>query len=72
MAALVALKLWLLWRATGGHADRRPFGLAVIGGVLAVVGLNLHPLGVTLGLLLLVVVSGWDFFIGRRARNCDR
>lgn len=66
----MSLNLWLLWRATGGHADRRPFLLGVIGGVLAVSGLYLHPLATTLGLLMLIAASGWDFFNGRRAKVC--
>lgn len=70
LIAFVALNLWLLWRATGGHADRRPFGLGVIGGLLAVVGLYIHPLAAALGLLLLVAASFWDFANGRRARTC--
>ena len=67
LVAFMALNLWLLWRATGGHADRRPFGLGVIGGLLAVVGLYIHPLATALGLLLLVAASGWDFYNGRRS-----
>lgn len=70
LAAFVALNLWLLWRTTGRHADRRPFWFGVIGGVLAVIGLYVHPLAAALGLLLLVVVSFWDFANGRRARTC--
>lgn len=70
LAGFVALNLWLPWRATGSHADRRPFWLGVIGGLLAVAGPYIHPLVATLGLLLLVAASGWDFFSGRRARNC--
>lgn len=70
LLAFVGLNLWLLWRATGGHADRRPFWLGVIGGLLAVVGLYIQALAATLGLLLLVAASGWDFFNGRRARTC--
>jgi mercuric ion transport protein len=72
MVAFVALNLWLLWRATGHHANRRPFWLGVIGGVLAVVGLYIHPLVATLGLLGLVAADGWDFANGRRARTCTR
>ncbi|AGG90847.1 MULTISPECIES: MerC domain-containing protein [Rhodanobacter] len=70
LAAFVALNLWLLWRATGRHARRQPFVLGVFGGVLAVVGLFIHPLAATLGLLMLVTASFWDFANGRRARTC--
>ncbi|TAN02154.1 MAG: MerC domain-containing protein [Rhodanobacteraceae bacterium] len=70
LVAFVVLNLWLLWRTTGGHADRRPFGLGVIGGLLAVIGLYIHPSAAALGLLLLVAASGWNFFNGRRARSC--
>ena len=70
LAGFVALNLWLLWRATGAHADRGPFWLGVFGGLLTVIGLYIHPLATTLGLLVLVAASGWDFFNGRRARTC--
>ena len=70
LIAFVALNLWLLWRSTGRHR-RRPFGLGVAGGTLAVVGLYIHPAVAALGLLGLLVGSAWDFVNGRRASACS-
>lgn len=70
LIAFVALNLWLLWRSTGRHRRRRPFGLGVAGGTLAVVGLYIHPAVAALGLLGLLVASAWDFVNGRRASEC--
>lgn len=66
----VALNLWLLRRACVRHSDRRPFALGVASGVLAVIGLYIHPLASTLGLIGLVAASLWDFTNGRRAARC--
>lgn len=70
LIAFVLLNLWLLRRACIRRGDRRPLALGVAGGVLAVVGLYIHPLVVTLGLVGLVAASGWDFANGRRAARC--
>ena len=70
LIAFVLLNLWLLRRACVRHGDRRPLVLGVVGGTLAVVGLYLHPLVSSLGLVGLVAASGWDFVNGRRAARC--
>ncbi len=68
LIAFVALNnLWRLWHTTGRHHSRRPFGLGVVRGALAVVGLHVHPTMSAPGLLGLVVASAWDFINGRRA-----
>ena len=62
MITFVALNLWLLWHAAGCHAKRRPLWLGVAGGVLAVVGLYIHPLATTPGLPMLVASQRLGFF----------
>lgn len=66
LIAFVMLNLSLLWRACVRHGNRRPFVLGVASGIIAVVGLYIHPLAATLGLIGLVVSSFWDFTNGRR------
>ncbi len=71
LIAFVAVNPWLLWRTTGRHHGRRPFGLGVVGGVLAMVGLYLHPAVTALGLLGRVAASARDFVNGQRAFACS-
>lgn len=70
LIAFVALNLWLRWRTTGRHANRRPLGLGVVAGAISVVDLYLHSAGVMFGLLMLVAASVWDFVSGRRTPQC--
>ena len=70
LIAFVALNLWLLWRATGRHANRRPLGLGVVADAISVVGLYVHPAVVMFGLLAMVTASVWGFVNGRRMPPC--
>lgn len=72
----VGLNLWLLYRSTHAHSDRRPFGLGLSGGLFAaatlwlmVTGLYPLPWAVYTGLIVLLAGSAWDFINGRRAKT---
>ncbi|MGH8690506.1 MAG: MerC domain-containing protein [Burkholderiales bacterium] len=64
--AFVALSLWLLWRSTRRHGDRRPIYLAGAGAVAALAGLFIAPGVVYAGLASMVAASGWDLVAARR------
>ena len=75
----VGFSLWMLYRSTRTHAQRVPFWVSVVGGVvgaaalwLMVTGIRPMPWLVYLGLGVLVLGSVWDFVIGRRgsAKSC--
>ena len=75
-AGFVGLGLWLLHRSTRRHGDRRPFRLALAGGLVALSGLwllvtGILPTGIILyaGLAILVAGNLWDFVNGRHQRN---
>lgn len=73
----VGLSLWLLYRSARGHADLRPFWLALAGGLFGAAGLwllvtGLYPINwsVYAGLGVLVAGSVWDFVNSRQKAAC--
>lgn len=66
-AALLALSLWFLHRATRAHGVRAPFYLGIAGAVVAFAGLWTWIAAIWAGLAALVAASFWDF-LGARAR----
>ncbi len=73
----ISFSLWVTYRSTRAHADRRPFWLSLVGGVLGTAALwlmvtGLYPVPWLLytGLGLLVAGSLWDVVNARRAKTC--
>jgi len=64
-AALLALSVWFLHRATRAHRARAPFYLGIGGALVAFAGLWTWLAAVWMGLAALVVASFWDFLASR-------
>ncbi len=73
----LALTVWLLFRSSGRHDNRKPFWLGLLGSVIASVFMWLVMTGIKpilllvyLGIALLIVATLWDFFNARKAAAC--
>lgn len=67
-AALLALSLWFLHRATRAHGNRAPLYLGIAGAAIAFAGLWTWIAAIWAGLAALVAASLWDF-LGARTRT---
>jgi len=74
----LVLTLWLLYRSTKRHGDRRPFWLGFIASLIASISMWLVMTGIKpvlfpvyLGIGLLVAASVWDFINSRHAPVCS-
>lgn len=63
--AFLGLNLWLLWRSTRRHGDRRALYLSGAGAVAALGGLFVSPAVVYAGLAAMIGASFWDFALLR-------